>query len=181
MITGRLKNRRLLAPPGLQTRPSLEKTRGVIFDTLGSRIDLYQFQGLDLFAGSGALGVEAYSRGVEPLCFVESGSVIRVLEKNLNAILPETAFHLVHKNGLTWLKKQPAGDRPWLILLDPPYSQGLGRKALEILCERLEEFRGAWIVLEQDAQEETIELPGIELQISKKVGKSQIDFFEIAP
>jgi len=179
VITGRLKNRRIIAPAGLDTRPSLEKTRGVIFDALGSRVDFYQFQVADLFAGSGALGIEAYSRGAEPVWFCENGGAYGQLEKNLQGTLPESAYFLLRKNALSWLKQMVPGQRPWLFLLDPPYHKGLGQRALQLLSERSQEFSRSWVVLESGAEEVTIEYPGLEPNCTKQVGKSRLDFFEI--
>src|SRR4051794_28006829 len=82
VIAGRFKGRRLQAPPGLATRPTSDRVREALFSILGERVE--DARVLDLFAGSGALGLEALSRGAATAAFVDSAApAIRALEANL--------------------------------------------------------------------------------------------------
>ena len=179
IITGRLKNRGIAAPPGTDTRPSLEKTRGIIFDTLASRIDLGQFQAIDLFAGSGALGIEAYSRGTEPVYFLERGAAYKTLTKNVLTLLPPDSFFLFHQDGLAWLRKTQFSGRPCLFLLDPPYQFGMGQKALDLIAQKTDQLPGTWVVLEADR----LDTPNLDSRLTlvttKYIGRSRLDFIEI--
>lgn len=180
VVSGRLKNRRLAAPKGLETRPSLEKNRSLIFDVLSARLDLSRYAAADCFAGSGALGIEAYSRGAEPLvCCETSAPTRRVLQENLQSLLPPDSFLLFKGDGLKWLASFQAGERPWLFLLDPPYGRGLGGSALERLSERADELKGSVVVLENAKADEPGEYTGLERFSEKLTGKSRLDFFWI--
>ena len=133
VIAGELGGRRLAAPRGLGTRPTSDRVREAMFMALeplaGVRV-------VDLFAGSGALGIEALSRGATRADFVESDrSARRVLEENLVALqLQERTrvwpLHLPH--GLKSLAG-PVAEAD-LILLDPPYGGGPARLTLEMLA-----------------------------------------------
>lgn len=182
VISGRLRGRRFLAPKGLATRPSLEKTRGMIFDVLCARYDLSLYRGADLFAGSGALGLEAYSRGAEPVVFTENGAAFGPLSATLNQLLPQGAFFLAKQDALKWLRLCPPGAaKPWLLLLDPPYQGGQGHKALEEISLRFEVFLGSLVVLEASRDQEPPLLPHLSLWSSKLVGQSRVDFFLVEP
>ncbi|MDT8448179.1 MAG: RsmD family RNA methyltransferase [bacterium] len=182
LISGRLKGRRLAAPKGLDTRPSLEKTRGVVFDVLGYRAELSEFAAVDLFAGSGALGLEAYSRGCEPLVFCESlGPSFTQLKANVEALLPTESFRLFKGDGLSWLRQATPGERPWLFLLDPPYGKSLGAQALDLLSQRAQDFKGSVVVLEADKKDEPAARAGLENFSAKILGRSRLDFFWIEP
>lgn len=117
MIAGEFKGRRLATPAGRSTRPTADRVREALFSILGS---LDGERVLDLFAGSGALGIEALSRGAEEAVFVDSDPrAIDALRRNLDAIGVETAVH--RRDALAYLRA--AGDDPFdLVFLDPPYS-----------------------------------------------------------
>ena len=86
IISGRLRGRRLAVPPS-DTRPTSDRVREAVFNAIVSRVDLDAVAVLDLFAGSGALGIEAVSRGAGQALFIEQGSgAVAVLKKNLAQI-----------------------------------------------------------------------------------------------
>jgi 16S rRNA (guanine966-N2)-methyltransferase len=119
VIAGRHGGRRLQAPPGDATRPTSDRVREALFSVLGTRVEGARV--LDLFAGSGALGIEALSRGAETATFVDSApAAVRVLRANLEA-LGEDA-EVVRADALRWLRGAPRRGRQYdLVLLDPPY------------------------------------------------------------
>ncbi len=146
IVAGELGGRRLHAPRGRGTRPTADRVREALFAILG---DVSGARVLDLYAGSGALGIEALSRGAAEAGFVDSGRrAIEAIRRNLTELGLEGEVH--HADALSWLAR-PAGDRTYdLVFCDPPYDSA-GRLAGP-LSERLPALltRSARIVTESD-------------------------------
>jgi 16S rRNA (guanine966-N2)-methyltransferase len=150
VIAGRLGGRRLKAPPGRRTRPTSDRVREALFAMLG---DLEGARALDLFAGSGALGIEALSRGAERAVFVERDALaVRVLRENLAALgLSPAAAEVRHGEALRALQSARERKETYdLIFIDPPYGQArdLGSELSALLPPLL--TPGARIVVESD-------------------------------
>lgn len=121
VVAGSARGRRLQAPPGNATRPTLDRVREALFNALVSLDAVDEARVLDLFAGSGALGIEALSRGAAGCTFVERARPARVvLEANLATTGLADRAQVVPLDAFTWLARQPAGGFD-LVLLDPPY------------------------------------------------------------
>jgi 16S rRNA (guanine966-N2)-methyltransferase len=120
IIAGRYRSRTLQAPAGLATRPTSDRLRETLFNVLAARIEGARF--LDLYAGSGAVGMEALSRGAASVDFVERApAALAVLKKNLTR-LGLTAGFRIHGAGVgTVLRKMKAGTAFDVVFLDPPY------------------------------------------------------------
>jgi 16S rRNA (guanine966-N2)-methyltransferase len=120
VIAGSSRGRRLVAPEGTATRPTSDRVRESIFDILGSLLDLEGTEVVDLFAGSGALGVEALSRGAASVTFVEnSPAAIKTVEANVTGTgLDPAQAKVVRADVLGWLERPHRFD---LALCDPPY------------------------------------------------------------
>ncbi len=120
VIAGRHGGRRLAAPRGRATRPTGDRVREALFSILG---DLGGLRVLDLFAGSGALGIEALSRGAASAAFVDSSvASVRTVRANLTALGIEAETH--RRDALAFLREASAGSRQYdLVLLDPPYRE----------------------------------------------------------
>jgi 16S rRNA (guanine(966)-N(2))-methyltransferase RsmD len=122
VIAGSLRSRTLEAPPGLATRPTSDRLRETLFNVLAPRIQGANF--LDLYAGSGAVGIEALSRGASQVCFVERAPAAQsVLRANL-ARLKLTAGFQIHKVSVgAFLRRPQLNDTQNfdLVFLDPPY------------------------------------------------------------
>jgi 16S rRNA (guanine(966)-N(2))-methyltransferase RsmD len=118
VIAGSFRSRTLEAPPGLATRPTSDRLRETLFNVLAPRIHGAAF--LDLYAGSGAVGIEALSRGAASVTFVERApAALAVLRKNLAALRIAAGFTIHSGSASSFLRKpQAAFD---LIFLDPPY------------------------------------------------------------
>jgi 16S rRNA (guanine966-N2)-methyltransferase len=119
VIAGRYGGRRLQAPAGEATRPTSDRVREALFSILGDRVR--DAAVLDLFAGSGALGIEALSRGAARATFVDSAPpALRALRANLAALGVDA--EVVRADALRWLRAASRGERQYsLVFLDPPY------------------------------------------------------------
>lgn len=132
IIGGRWRSRRVRFPAGAGLRPTPDRLRETLFNWLGAWIEGRRV--LDLFAGSGALGLEALSRGAAAAVFLErSRTAARALEANVQGLGAVTA-EVRCADALAWLRG--ASEAFDLVFIDPPYAQDLVRPALDILAER---------------------------------------------
>jgi len=159
IIAGELRGRRLRTPPGRSTRPTADRTREAVFDILG---DLPRGAWvLDLFAGSGAFGIEALSRGAAGAVFVENDRrAFAVLRGNLQALdlgRRSRAFFRDAARGLGFLAR---GFRFRIAFLDPPYRAGLVPPALQALAAAGCMDPAGLLVVEHAADEEVPESAG---------------------
>lgn len=172
VISGEWRGRKLLAPKNDATRPTADRTRETLFSMLASRLG--SFEGLyvaDLFAGSGALGIEALSRGAEQCLFAEQDrDALDALRKNLGA-LGATARADVRAGSVLGLG--PAR-RTWdLLMFDAPYATGAGSVALDKLNRLGWIGADSWISVET-AEKEVVEVAGFEIDATRKVGKAKL-------
>jgi 16S rRNA (guanine966-N2)-methyltransferase len=117
IITGTLKGRRLVAPPGQAVRPTSDRLRETLFNVLGDSIVGVRL--LDAFAGTGAIGLEALSRGAIHATFVESDArVVRVLSNNIRACGVADACAIIRHD---FLSARPVGAPVDIVIADPPY------------------------------------------------------------
>ena len=179
IVAGQWRGRKLVAPAGETTRPTADRARETLFSMLVSRLG--SFEGLkvaDLFAGSGALGIEALSRGAASCLFVEQdAAALRALRSNL-ATLEAAAQADVRAASV--LALGPAAAPLDLILLDPPYQSGAGAVALEKLLRLGWIGPATWISLETWVAEE-VRVKGLELEAERKVGTARITLLRMAP
>jgi len=148
VVAGRYGGRRLVAPPGSATRPTSDRVREALFSVLGDAV--HDARVLDLYAGSGALGIEALSRGAASAVFVDrSPRAIAAIRANLEALEIGAEVRRMEARAAlrTALARADAYD---LVFLDPPYRRaaGLGRELSEALPAVL--APGARIVSESD-------------------------------
>lgn len=181
IVAGRWRGRALAAPPGRATRPTSDRARQALFDVLAHAEWAPPLEGarvLDLFAGSGALGFEALSRGAASALFVETDEAARgAIRENADALGAMGATR-VHRRDATDLGARPAsaGEAFGLAFLDPPYRQGLGERALAGLAS------GGWLatdaltVFERGADEPDPELDGWELLDARSWGAARVLF-----
>ena len=142
IVGGNFRGRKLFPPGGHATRPTTDRTREALFNILrhGIRVEFKGADILDLFAGSGALGLEALSRGATACTFIEQNkSAVKCIENNL-AALALTERGTVLELNAAQLPNRPADLPPaQLAFLDPPYGQGLAMPTLTSLK------RGNWL------------------------------------
>jgi len=182
IVSGKLKGRRLRTLDGQTARPTLEKTRESIFNSLQSRYNLSDFEALDLFAGSGALGFEAFSRGAEKVVFTEiDRSWFTLLQSNIQllSLAGHCSAHLT--DALRWLRKAKFAKRPLLFLLDPPYQGDLAQQTLDLLQNRRDIPENSIIVLETSRDKELAYADHFHVFREMTVGRTRVDFMEIEP
>jgi 16S rRNA (guanine966-N2)-methyltransferase len=171
IIAGEWRGRPLVSPKGDATRPTADRTREALFSMLVSRVG--SFEGLavaDLFAGSGALGLEALSRGAASCLFVEQDkAALDVLKANIAKLGAKGA----EVRATSALALGPAVKPLDLILMDPPYGTGAGVVALDKLGRLGWASPATWISIET-AKNEEIELTGFEIQASRIHGKARL-------
>lgn len=148
IVAGEARGRRLTVPPGDRVRPTPERVREALMSALQTEIPGASV--LDLFAGSGALALEALSRGAARALLVEKdASVARVVRRNIAACGFEPRARLLRGDALVHLRRlNRRGERFDLVFLDPPYASGLGPSALRILAGSSLLPPGAVVVLE---------------------------------
>jgi len=182
VVGGRLKGRVLHAPASRAVRPTSERLRESIFDILAHR-HAGAVEGarvVDLFAGSGALGIEALSRGAEFALFVDNGVEARALLRANVEALALGGVTRIWRADATRLGKAPAGPPFTLAFLDPPYDKGLADPALAALCEGGWLAANALVVVEEAAKAEIAAPPALELVDERVYGETRVAFFVAA-
>jgi len=133
VIAGSLRSRRFEAPPGLKTRPTSDRLRETLFNVVAARIEGAEF--LDLYAGSGAVGMEALSRGAARVVFVErAASALKVLRGNLEGLGLKDGVEVRAESVGAFLSRGSPGTGFDIVFLDPPYdAEGEYETALGLL------------------------------------------------
>jgi 16S rRNA (guanine966-N2)-methyltransferase len=173
IIGGQWRSRLLRFPPAAELRPTPDRVRETLFNWLGQRLD--GLACLDLFAGSGALGFEAASRGAARVVMVErERSVVAALRESANELGAESV-EIVAGDALPWLER--AGERFDVVFLDPPFASDLALKALGKLERVLQP--GARVYVES-AQSLVLPAPWRTLR-EDRAGAVRYALFEIEP
>jgi 16S rRNA (guanine966-N2)-methyltransferase len=176
VVAGSRKGARIFAPKGVDTRPTADRVREAAFNLIGPVDDMAV---LDLFAGSGAMGIEALSRGAARAVFVESDrDATRAIERNLEK-LRLTGAAIVRMDAVTALAAEAAAGRRYdLVLVDPPYEMfsSLQQRLARYLPAVVE--TGALVVVETAAADEP-ELP-LPKRTSRRYGSARLTVFESA-
>ena len=154
IVGGRLRGRVLQAPASRDIRPTSERLRESIFDILTHRHEgvVEGAQVVDLFAGSGALAIEALSRGARTALFIDNGAEARALLRANVESLGLGGVTRIFRADATKLGRAPAGDPFTLAFLDPPYDKGLAGPALAGLVDGGWLAKGALVVVEESAK-----------------------------
>ena len=178
IIAGQWRGRTLIAPKGTDTRPTADRTREALFSMLVSRLGSFEgLRVLDLFAGSGALGLEALSRGAAHATFVEQdGAALDALKANI-AKLGASSNSDVRAQSVTALGPAPA---PYdLLLLDPPYGSGAGVVTLE-RCLRLGWIAPGALISVETAKGEAVEVAGFTSEVERVHGRAMLTLLRVA-
>lgn len=155
VITGTAKGRRLITLEGEDIRPTAAKVKGAIFNSI--QFDIEGRKVLDLFAGSGQLGIEALSRGAAKAYFVDlNRDSIKVVTENLEHCRLKDDVNVFNGDSLSFLKT--TREKFDIVFIDPPYKKQLAQKALSLVLNVLND--GGIIVCETDIREELPESVG---------------------
>jgi 16S rRNA (guanine966-N2)-methyltransferase len=185
IVGGAYRGRALAAPPGTGTRPTSDRARQAIFNVLEHARwspGLAGLRVIDLFAGSGAMGLEAISRGAAFCLFVETDATARgVIRENIQTLAPDSALFgatRVHRRDATDLGQRPGADGPAfdLAFLDPPYGRGLAEVALARLAEGGWLAEGAVLSIERGSEEAAALPPGYETLDERRYGAASVLF-----
>ena len=179
IVAGRFKGRALAAPKSRDIRPTSDRLREALFDILAHRFGerLEGARVLDLFAGTGALGLEALSRGAASVLFVDSGVEARALIRENVEALAQGGVTRIFRADAAKLGKAPAGLPFTLVFLDPPYGQGLAAPALRSLVEGGWLAADALVVVEEEAAAEIAAPAALTRLDSRRYGDAQLALF----
>jgi 16S rRNA (guanine(966)-N(2))-methyltransferase RsmD len=174
IVAGSRKGHTIHAPKGLETRPTSDRVRENVFNIVAPWVEGARV--LDLYAGSGAMGLEALSRGADSAVFVEADpEAVRTIERNLDK-LRLTRATVVRLSATAALTQEAAAGRKYdLVLLDPPYAMtdydSLARYLTRVLAD------DGLLVLESAAKTEP-ELPGLAVRTTRRYGSTRVTVFE---
>ena len=177
IISGVLKGRRLTTPKGQGVRPTSDRVKESIFNILGGEVEDKIV--LDLFAGTGNLGIEALSRGARKALFVENGrQALKLIQRNLAQCGMEGRSEILAKDvnrAIGILKEK--GDLFDLILLDPPYGKGwVGRTLMKLQSERVY-HENSILVIQHDRREPLLDISNRwTLLRERKIGDTVVSF-----
>lgn len=178
IVAGSLGGRSLSAPRGVRTRPTSDKVREAIFAILGPPPP--QTEVLDLYAGTGALGIEALSRGASHATFVERARpVALIIEQNLRDFGLGPQSDVVVADALSFVRRSPS--RPWTwIFVDPPYQSTAAADTLAALARTPHAFH-ATVVIEHDRRHAPPEIAGpLRRSDSRRYGDTLLSFYRPA-
>ena len=177
IVAGAWRGRTLASPPGQSTRPTADRVRETLFSMLASRIG--SFEGLavaDLFAGSGALGLEALSRGASHCTFVErDAAAAKAIRANAEKLGADGRIAVRMSSALAL---PPAGPFD-LVLADPPYAPGSGSAAAGAVAAAHWLAPGGWLSIETD-RNDRVEPGPFTIEVERDVGRARLTLLRFA-
>ena len=179
VISGVLKGRRLKAPSGMTTRPTADRIKESVFNILTGSIQDRRV--LDLFAGSGALGIEALSRGAASAVFVDQAkTAISAVRSNIRNLGLEARTRVIHwdirKNLNCLIPERAAFD---LIFMDPPYETNAVAHTLALLVSCGALASGARVIIEHSTREPIAQpMAMLVLRDQRRFGKTLVSFMD---
>lgn len=179
VISGTLKGRRLVAPGGMATRPTADRIKESVFNILAT--DVHDKRVLDLFAGTGALGIEALSRGAVFAAFIDqANTALSAIRQNIRTLGLEDRTRVIRWNLLKNINCLGSLQQTFdLVFMDPPYEAGAVAPTLTALAECPALAPGARLVVEHSVCE-SIPFPMKSLALSdqRRFGKTLVSFME---
>jgi len=183
IIAGKFRGRKLKSPPSAQTRPTSDRLRETLFNVIAPRIEGARF--LDLCAGTGAVGIEALSRGAEHVTFVDqSRKLCGLVEANLDALrIDDNEFETVTADASDYLRRHAKKERESfdLIFFDPPYAADY-EAVLSFIAERGNQLlsnEGIVIVEHHKKKDLPDEVGSLQGYRTLKQGDSALSFYRI--
>jgi len=172
IIAGEWRGRKLVSPEGRQTRPTADRTRETLFSMLASRLGSFEeLRVADLYAGSGALGIEALSRGAGHATFVETDrAALRAIEANAKAL---GAGENVAVRAMS-AASLPVGQHFDIVFADPPYAPGSGTAVVEAVAKAGWLAPGGWMAVETHRGDTVAPPEGWEVDAERDVGRARL-------
>ncbi len=177
VISGSARGHKLKAPKGLTTRPTTDRIKESLFNILAP--DIYGCRFLDLFSGSGAIGIEALSRGAERAVFVDSDrNSLSVIKDNISAVKLEKKAEVIGCDVRTAIMRLSSDKALFdIIFMDPPYKKGYTQETLTYIAEQNILAPDGYIVAEISSEEEIPSSDGLELKRIKDYKTTKMVFF----
>jgi len=171
IVAGEWRGRSIDAPPGAVTRPTADRVRETLFSMLASRLGT--FEGLrvaDLFAGSGALGLEALSRGAASATFIENDAqALASIRRNAEKLGASTRVQIVAGSALALPRRDPFD----VVFADPPYAAGLGTAVVRSIVGAGWLAPGGWLCVET-SRGDAIEGEALAVETVRDIGRARI-------
>ena len=179
VISGSAKGRRLKRVPGDTTRPIMDRVKESLFNILG--LDVLETRWLDLFAGTGQVGIEALSRGAAEVLFTDSSrQAIKTIHENLQTTRLTQQAQVVQVDAFAYLRD--FNDRPFdIIYVAPPQYKEMWVEVLKMLDERPSRYltsHGVVIVQIDPKEYQALSLKNFLLEDQRRYGNTQLDFYE---
>lgn len=174
VITGEARGRRLETLQGDDVRPTTEKVKEALFSAI--QFDIQGRTFLDLFAGSGQMGIEALSRGAKSAVFVDASvKSVNIIRKNLDTVGFYSRAKVLHTDSISFLNMV---SEPFdIVFLDPPYGTGLLQEALPIVAQKVK--KTGIIIAENAEKEEILQNYGeFSLDRQRSYGKIKVSFYK---
>jgi 16S rRNA (guanine966-N2)-methyltransferase len=190
VVTGEAKGRRLKSPKTAGTRPIIDRVKTALFDILSTRVEEARF--LDLFAGTGSVGIEALSRGAAHATFIElSYSVLKLVRENLKITGLEDRAETIRADAFKFLQSRTSeagneSERTYdIIYVAPPQYHGLAARALSLLDTSPLVAPGGLVIVQVHPKERpvvaAVPLTRLSLTGERKYGSTLLMFYEIDP
>jgi 16S rRNA (guanine966-N2)-methyltransferase len=173
IIAGKWRGRKLISPEGQATRPTADRVREALFSMLASRIGSFEeLRVADLYAGSGALGLEALSRGAVFACFVDSDPrAAAAIRANIETLGAATEAQVLCRAAESLPPQKPFD----LVFADPPYGAGSGSAALAKILSAGWAAPASWICIETE-RGEPVEPLNCSLETERDIGRARLTF-----
>jgi len=180
VIAGSARGTVLASPAGLQTRPTADRAREALFSILMADIAGCRF--LDLFGGTGAVGIEALSRGAAFACFADKApEAVDCIRRNLEKTKLMPRAEVLHADAMVVIERLAVRKEQFdIVFLDPPYGLGLDRQAAEAVLASGLLAAGGLLILEHAAAEEALTLAGARLWKEKRYSAAVITLYEVS-
>ena len=179
VISGTARGTGLFSPQGTETRPTSDFVKESLFNII--QADLGGASFLDLFAGSGAIGIEALSRGASSATFVDiSQKSISLIKRNLAKTRLEQRASIIKSDTGAAIKKIAGGGQKFnIIFLDPPYFEGLVEKILTLIVAENILAKDGYIILEMSKTEAVPNLDGLEISREREYSGARLVFYAL--
>ena len=180
VISGSARGHKLKAPEGLTTRPTTDRIKESLFNIIAG--DLYMCRFLDLFSGSGAIGIEALSRGADKAVFVDRDSKsVSVIKYNLEAVWLKDRAQVLNCDVFSAISRLKGLDEKFdIIFMDPPYDKGLVEKTLTYIAKSSILDDEGYIIAEQGQGEPVPCVEGLDVIRIKDYKTTKMTFLSLS-